>query len=355
MGDSDDDLYEQTFRDPFERGPGDFLTLPSAARPAASMAAAAPPAASMAEDPRARVSRARERAARKVLKAQQDERIKAEIYKYMATHPAGQGISWATISNNIGRIKTPKQIRERWINHLNPELNLKKFTRLEEQTLLQIFNESGMRDDESLRDKKPRNIISWVDVARSLGTNRSDNDVKNKFNIFQNYWLNGRDPLARRYPLVVSGVVEEDDDDEEEEEEQKEEEEVFVDDHDMIGSPGFSLPRSGPESQQGFSGSSSVGSAYPSLGDFSGSPGFSSAFGRGYSQPPNYVSGFGTPVPPPTQGSVSVDPSGGKSSRKANKSHRKSSRKAHRKSSRKAHKKSYRKAHRKSSRKAKSG
>jgi hypothetical protein len=134
-------------------------------------------------------------------------------------------------------------------------------------------------------------------------------------------------------------------------------------DHDIAGSPEFSPPRSS-ESQQGFSGSSSVGSAYQqSLGEFSGSPEFRSglgmftgspAFGRGYSS--DFVPGFGAPVPTPTQGSVSVDPpkdrsSGGKSSRKANKSHRKSSKKAHRKSSRK----SYRKAHRKSSRKAKSG
>jgi hypothetical protein len=344
MSDSDDEEYARNFQNEFEVGPDGFLTLPSAP-PVSSHAA------SMAAE--AAYNAARARAAEPVPKtrgqftrrgkvmSKEDQLIKDTIIQYINDH-MGEGISWSAISNSLRNIKTPKQIREKWVNNLNPNLNYNPFSREEEQTLRRYFDESRRRNLvlPSGRYSLPKDLVpSWGALVQILGTNRPENNVKNKFNTYQSYWNRGEDPLAH-YPLVVSGVA---DDDVLEEEDDG----VVVDmDHDIAGSPEFSPPRSS-ESQQG----SSVSS-----GDFTGlqrsaiSPG-----PMGFSFPNSPA--FAGWNPPPSSSAVSavsafsVSPKGGKLYRKA----RKSSKKAHRKSSKKAHRKSSRKAHRKSSRKAKSG
>jgi hypothetical protein len=334
----DDAAYEENFRD---QDVGGFLRVPSAAPPVSSHAA--PPvsshAASMAAE--AAYNAARARAAEPVPKirgqftrrgkvmSEEDQRIKDAIIKYVnEPEHIGKGISWSAISNSLGKIKTGPQIREKWVNNLNPNLNYTPFTREEERTLYRYFDESRSRNLRlpSGRYSLPKDLVpSWGALVQILGTNRPENNVKNKFNTYQSYWNRGEDPLAH-YPLVVSGVA---DDDVVEEEDDG----VVVDmDHDIAGSPEFSPPRSS-ESQQGFSGSS---------GYFTVSP----AFGQSVYElpaPSSRFSAFGEffnddAASPQSLSPRSMTDEGGR------RKYRKSSKKSKRKSSKKTKKKSSRKA-----------
>lgn len=82
---------------------------------------------------------------------------------------------WKEVSKLIGT-RTPKQCRERWVNHLNPSLKKTPWTPRQEWILFLTQKLLGNR---------------WTEIKR-IFTERSENDVKNrwysKFNKKRSYY-----------------------------------------------------------------------------------------------------------------------------------------------------------------------
>ena len=84
------------------------------------------------------------------------------IIEFVRTHGTK---SWAKLSLILpGRIG--KQCRERWKNHLDPDVNRDPWTPEEDQTLIQLHSQIGNQ---------------WVKIAEHL-PGRSDNSIKNRWN-----------------------------------------------------------------------------------------------------------------------------------------------------------------------------
>ena len=73
--------------------------------------------------------------------------------------------NWSQIANNLeGRIG--KQCRERWHNHLNPDIKKNRWSEEEDLKILQLHQEYGNK---------------WSEIAKFLN-GRTDNHIKNHFN-----------------------------------------------------------------------------------------------------------------------------------------------------------------------------
>lgn len=75
------------------------------------------------------------------------------------------GRRWNLIAKDMGNCRTSKQIRDRYMNTLNPKLNKKNFTKVEEKTLLSCFEKFGK---------------SWTKIS-SIFPGRTGEMIKNKF------------------------------------------------------------------------------------------------------------------------------------------------------------------------------
>ncbi|KAF9422155.1 Myb- protein A [Entomortierella beljakovae] len=72
---------------------------------------------------------------------------------------------WVFIASKIGS-RTGKQCRERWHNHLDPQINKAPFTPEEDRRILELYNQMGSR---------------WAEMAKYM-PGRPDNAIKNHFN-----------------------------------------------------------------------------------------------------------------------------------------------------------------------------
>ncbi|KAJ8905126.1 hypothetical protein NDN08_001636 [Rhodosorus marinus] len=72
---------------------------------------------------------------------------------------------WTAIASFING-RTGKQSRERWLNHLNPDLSKRQWTLEEDQIIMEAHHEIGNK---------------WSEIAKRL-KGRTDNSVKNRFN-----------------------------------------------------------------------------------------------------------------------------------------------------------------------------
>ncbi|KAK4242505.1 hypothetical protein C8A03DRAFT_11310 [Achaetomium macrosporum] len=79
---------------------------------------------------------------------------------------ASYGPNWTHIARGMGT-KSAKQCRERYTQQLRPGLNRSPISEDEGRRIMEMVQESGQR---------------WAQIARNLGTNRSDNQVKNWWN-----------------------------------------------------------------------------------------------------------------------------------------------------------------------------
>ena len=85
-------------------------------------------------------------------------------------------MSWVEIYKLIpGRIG--KQIRERWNNVLNPEINKSKFSEKEKHLIKELVNIYGKK---------------WTLIAKELKNGRTDNHVKNYYNSYLLKQLNAK-------------------------------------------------------------------------------------------------------------------------------------------------------------------
>jgi hypothetical protein len=82
------------------------------------------------------------------------------LYELVAIH----GNDWATISSKMpGRSR--KQVRERFLNALNPSINREKWTKEEDELILTTYHQIGSK---------------WSEISKVL-KNRPENMVKNRF------------------------------------------------------------------------------------------------------------------------------------------------------------------------------
>lgn len=74
------------------------------------------------------------------------------------------GKNWKILSEMIGS-KTGKQIRERFINKLDPKIKVEEWSQEEDRLVLKYYTEFGSR---------------WSEISKRL-TGRPENKIKNRF------------------------------------------------------------------------------------------------------------------------------------------------------------------------------
>lgn len=95
----------------------------------------------------------------KIWSSQEDETILKLIKKY--------GKNWKLISEMLGS-KNGKQIRERYINKLDPRIKREDWSEEEDRKILELFSKIGSK---------------WSEISKSL-PGRPENKIKNRFYSF---------------------------------------------------------------------------------------------------------------------------------------------------------------------------
>ncbi|XRB11062.1 transcription factor [Pseudoscourfieldia marina] len=89
----------------------------------------------------------------------------SKLRELVQTHGAKD---WRGISLKMGVERDGKSCRQRWLNHLATGVNREPFSRDEDAKIIALQREFGNK---------------WSKIAHALGSNRSDNAVKNRWNI----------------------------------------------------------------------------------------------------------------------------------------------------------------------------
>jgi myb proto-oncogene protein len=96
---------------------------------------------------------------------EEDAQLTALVMEHMNTYTFKP--RWTKIAHAMHGTRNGKQCRERWTEHLDPSANRQEWTSEEESRLQALVKQYGP---------------AWSEIARSMGTNRPPNDVKNHWN-----------------------------------------------------------------------------------------------------------------------------------------------------------------------------
>lgn len=107
-----------------------------------------------------------------------------------------KGKNWSKVAECMVS-RCGKQCRERWVNHLNPNINKNHWTEKEDQTIISAHQKYGPK---------------WSTIAKFL-KGRTDNQIKNHFNStitrkikFQQGQLQKRAPVVKKVRRLKQAI-----------------------------------------------------------------------------------------------------------------------------------------------------
>jgi hypothetical protein len=96
--------------------------------------------------------------------------FKEDISLYIAVRTCGTK-SWINVSRYVAK-RTDIQVRERWCNILDPSIEFREWTEMEENQLLSIVEQS-------------KKFLNWTEIARHF-RGRTDNNCWRKYTLLTN-------------------------------------------------------------------------------------------------------------------------------------------------------------------------
>jgi len=112
-------------------------------------------------------SESKSKKAKKKFTSEEDE----IIVNYVQKHGAKNWRFLTTILKN----RTSRQIRERWVNYLDPNVSHGEWTKEEDELILELFNQNGTK---------------WSVISKSF-LNRTDVMIKNRFQLLKRHLNKG--------------------------------------------------------------------------------------------------------------------------------------------------------------------
>lgn len=119
---------------------------------------------------------------RRTWKQWEDNQIMELIQKH--------GKNWTLISRLVGGTRTGKQIRDRYLNKLNPSITKTEWTKEEDLRLLELFKVHGRK---------------WTQIAKYL-PGRTESNVKNRFLSKFGEMLHSQPPMLPQHDAIMNNL-----------------------------------------------------------------------------------------------------------------------------------------------------
>jgi hypothetical protein len=123
---------------------------------------------------------------------EEDTIIRDEVAKFKSDVPNWTYISDLIVQTTENRLyRTPKQVRARWFNYIDPSINKKEWTPEEDKLLLIKVLESGKK---------------WASIAYFMG-DRNENQVKNRYHHITKKWTALKSEVAAEFPPLPQATA----------------------------------------------------------------------------------------------------------------------------------------------------